>query len=97
MRKHYNIGFCSKSVGLDELKTCLITDAPKSIEEEIEDDQATKEQSEQTESKRSFSEDSSINEEFTMPVLQSSASRDVDEVISQLARLSSNNKRYYGK
>lgn len=72
-----------------------IRDAPKSIEEEIEDDQATKEQLGQTESKRSFSEDSSINEEFTMPVLQSSASRDVDEVISQLARLSSNSKRYY--
>ncbi|KAL1465718.1 hypothetical protein WDU94_005261, partial [Cyamophila willieti] len=69
---------------------------PKSIEEESEEDVSTEEDDSKP-SKRSYNGDSSLSDEYTMPVMQNSASRDVDEVMTELARLSGNNsKRYYG-
>ncbi|XP_026678864.1 uncharacterized protein LOC103508462 isoform X1 [Diaphorina citri] len=73
-----------------------IRDVPKSIEEGSEEDVSTEEQNEQSQSKRSYMGENPLNDEFTMPVMQNSASRDVDEVMNELARLSNNNKRYYG-
>lgn len=75
----------------------MISDVPKSIEEGSEEDVSTEEQNEQSQSKRSYMGENPLNDEFTMPVMQNSASRDVDEVMNELARLSNNNKRYYGK
>uniref|UniRef100_A0A8D8VZ88 Neuropeptide-like 1 n=1 Tax=Cacopsylla melanoneura TaxID=428564 RepID=A0A8D8VZ88_9HEMI len=67
----------------------------KSIEESEED--VSTEEDDSKPSKRSYNGDSSLSDEYTMPVMQNSGSRDVDEVMTELARLSGNNsKRYYG-
>uniref|UniRef100_A0A8D8TLL2 Neuropeptide-like 1 n=1 Tax=Cacopsylla melanoneura TaxID=428564 RepID=A0A8D8TLL2_9HEMI len=66
----------------------------KSIEESEED--VSTEEDDSKPSKRSYNGDSSLSDEYTMPVMQNSGSRDVDEVMTELARLSGNNsKRYY--
>lgn len=60
------------------------------MDEEPEGTEDTEEQPGHSESKRG------LNDEYTMPVMQNSASRDVDEVIDELTQLS-NSKRYYGE